>query len=35
MILAGEALLPNGRIEKAGQLLPSDAEIRLRSAAGS
>ena len=29
MILAGEALLPNGRVEKAGQLLPSDAEIRL------
>ncbi len=29
MILAGEALLPNGRVEKPGQLLPADADVRL------
>ncbi len=29
VILAGEALLPNGRVEKPGQLLPADADVRL------
>ncbi len=29
LILAGEALLPNGRVEKPGQLLPPNAAIRL------
>lgn len=31
MILAGEILLPNGRVEKAGQLIPFDSELRVAS----